>query len=112
VTVGKPDALPAMAVPEGAGDVWKLTLETPMGPQSMIAVLNIADETVSGKIQSEMGAQSVSGTVSGNCLAWTMKVTKPMPIELGFNVKLSGDTMTGDVALGTFGTASLTGRRA
>jgi hypothetical protein len=41
-----------------------------------------------------------------------MKVTQPMPIELAFEVRMDGNAMNGDVKLGGFGTAKLTGTRA
>ena len=112
VTVGKPEPLVATAAPEGPGDVWNLVLETPMGPQKMVARLAVDDAAVSGAIRSEMGSEPVSGTAAGDVLSWTMKVTKPMSLELGFTVKRAGDTMSGEVTLGAFGSAKISGTRA
>jgi cytochrome P450 len=98
--------------PAGEGEAWTLTLQTPMGPQTMMARLNVQGATLTGQIQSQMGSQDISGTASGDDLAWTMSVKQPMPIELSFKAKRSGDTITGEVALGAFGTAQLSGVRA
>jgi carbon-monoxide dehydrogenase large subunit len=40
-----------------------------------------------------------------------MKVTKPMPVTLKYNVEVDGDRMAGKVKLGMMGTAKLTGER-
>ena len=120
--IGAPDPAPSMAGPAGGpsaataangeGALWNTTLQTPMGPQNMQVRLNIQGKTLTGTIQSQMGGGDISGTASGKDLAWTMKVTQPMPLELEFKVEVDGNAMRGDVKLGGFGTAKLTGTRA
>ena len=41
-----------------------------------------------------------------------MRVTQPKPLELEFKVEVDGNAMSGDVKLGDFGTAKLSGTRA
>jgi hypothetical protein len=90
---------------------WKLTLKTPMGPQSMNANFTTQGDTFTGKIESPMGNQDVSGTVSGDTLSWSSSITSPMPLNLEFQATVDGDKMTGTVKLGAFGNAPLTGER-
>ena len=97
---------------EGEGNLWNATLQSPMGPQQMQIRLNLQGNTLTGSVHSAMGGGDIAGTASGNDLTWTMKMTQPMPIELAFKVKLDGNAMSGDVQLGAFGTAKLTGARA
>ncbi len=90
---------------------WKMTLSTPMGPQEITAHIVTRGATFTGKIDSPMGAQDISGSVSGDTLTWSSDITKPMPMTLGFEVKVEGDKMNGSVKLGAFGNAPLTGHR-
>jgi hypothetical protein len=111
VGVAPDDAPPAPAM-SGEGDLWELTLSTPMGPQKMSALIKVDGAALTGKIQSQMGSQDIAGTASGDDLAWKMSVTQPIALELDFKVKRNGDTMSGEVVLGAFGKATLTGARA
>jgi cytochrome P450 len=91
---------------------WELTLQTPMGPQVMTAQIARNGGSFAGTISSgEMGIQGITGKISGNTLTWTLSLTKPMSIKLGFEAKVDGDVMTGAVKLGMFGKAALTGKR-
>lgn len=90
---------------------WKITLATPMGPQEMTAQLTEDGSTLTGQLDSPMGSEAVNGTVTGNKLAWNTKVSKPMPLDLGFDVTVEGDTLSGTVKLGMFGNAALSGER-
>ena len=56
---------------------WKITISTPMGPQTVEAA-----------------------------------ITTPMPMTLEFVATVEGDNMKGNVKLGSFGNAGLTGVRA
>ena len=94
------------------GETWKLTLQTPMGPQEMTAILVRDGESVTGRIDSPMGGEVISnGKAAGDKLIWTMQVTKPTSIKLSFDVKVEGDQMNGKVKLGFFGSAALSGHR-
>ena len=59
-----------------------------------------------------MGSQEVSGKVDGDTLTWSASITSPMPMTLEFSATVSGDAMTGNVKLGAFGNAPLSGVRA
>ncbi|WP_428332271.1 hypothetical protein [Novosphingobium sp.] len=90
---------------------WKITLSTPMGPQEMTATFDADSAAMTGTIESSLGSEAISGTASGDTLAWTMKVTKPMPLDLSFDVNVEGDAMTGTCKLGMFGNAGVVGVR-
>lgn len=90
---------------------WKISISTPMGPQEMTAQLAEDGSTLSGQLDSPMGSEPVNGTVAGNKLTWTTKVTKPMPLDLTFDVTVEGDSLTGTVKLGMFGNGGLSGTR-
>ena len=90
---------------------WKVTINTPMGARTMDVNIATSGDTFKGKVDSEMGAQEVTGKVDGDTLTWNTDITNPMPMKLEFTAKVEGDKMSGNVKLGMFGNASLTGER-
>jgi hypothetical protein len=91
---------------------WKITINTPMGAQTVDASITTNGDTFTGTTKGQMGEQSVEGKVNGDTLTWSTAITSPMPMTLEFNATVNGDNMTGNVKLGAFGNASLTGVRA
>ncbi len=90
---------------------WKITINTPMGAQEVTASITTSGDTFTGKTSGRMGDSDVSGKVSGDTLTWSAAITQPMPMTLEFEATVSGDTMTGNVKLGAFGNAPLSGVR-
>jgi len=91
---------------------WKITMNTPMGARTVTASITTSGDTFTGSTQSDMGAADISGKVDGDTLSWSTDITNPMPMKLEFTAKVDGDKMSGNVKLGMFGNASLTGERA
>ena len=91
---------------------WKITINTPMGAQEVNASITTSGDTFTGKTSGRMGDADVSGTVAGDTLTWSSAITQPMPMTLDFEATASGDAMTGNVKLGAFGNAPLSGVRA
>ena len=94
-----------------ADGTWKITINTPMGPQTVNATINTSGDTFTGKTESPMGSQEITGKVAGDTLTWSANITSPMPMQLDFEAKVDGDKMTGNVKLGAFGNAPLSGER-
>jgi hypothetical protein len=94
-----------------ADGTWKITINTPMGAQEVTATITTTGDTFTGKTSGPMGAQDVSGKVAGDTLTWSANITSPMPMTLEFEAKVAGDAMTGNVKLGAFGNAPLNGVR-
>ena len=91
---------------------WKMVLATPMGPQAMVGRFTTDAEVLKGVLESDQGSMEFQGVVEGNRLKWDMKVTKPMPLTLKYDLTVEGDTISGKAKLGMFGTAKVTGQRA
>ena len=91
---------------------WKVTINTPMGARTMDVAITTSGDSFTGKVDSEMGSQEVTGKVDGDTLTWSTDITNPMPMKLEFTAKVDGDKMSGNVKLGMFGNAALTGERA
>ena len=91
---------------------WKITINTPMGAQEVAASIQTNGDTFTGKTSGRMGESEISGSVNGNTLTWSANITQPMPMTLEFEATVDGDAMKGNVKLGAFGNAPLTGVRA
>ena len=103
---------PAPAAPPQAIDgTWRMVMDTPMGAQEMTGTFRTEGEVLTGTLASPEGDQDFAGTVAGNRLKWDMKVTKPMPITLKYDLTIDGDTLAGTAKLGMFGKAKITGTR-
>ncbi|HSV03711.1 MAG TPA: hypothetical protein VLI41_10965 [Phenylobacterium sp.] len=90
---------------------WKITINTPMGAQTVNANIKTNGDTFTGTTEGQMGKQEVSGKVNGDTLTWNADITQPMPMTLEFTATVAGDNMNGNVKLGMFGNAPLSGVR-
>jgi hypothetical protein len=95
-----------------ADGTWKITINTPMGAQEVTAEITTSGDTFTGKTSGRMGDSEVAGKVDGDTLTWSAAITQPMPMTLEFSATVAGDAMTGNVKLGAFGNAPLSGVRA
>jgi hypothetical protein len=94
---------------------WEVSMSTPMGAQAATLDLEEDGGTLTGSMSAAMAPEAIEisdGTVDGNNLTWKAALTQPMPITLEFTAAIDGDSITGNVKLGTFGDASFEGKRA
>lgn len=91
--------------------VWKVTLSTPAGPQAIRLHLEVRAGRFTGRIEGPMGNQDIDGAAAGGSLSWVMKVSKPIPLKVSFEVSVDGDHMSGFAKAGIFGKAPLQGER-
>jgi cytochrome P450 len=103
---------PAAAASAPAGERWRMTLKTPMGPQEMTAQIVRDGAAFTGHIESPMGSEAITGgRIAGDALSWSMEVKKPVALKVSFEVTVEGDRMTGKAKLGMFGSATVEGER-
>lgn len=91
---------------------WKTTVNSPMGVQEGTLEIAASGDSFTGKMGGRMGEQAISGKVDGETATWSASITSPFPMTLEFTVTVSGDTMSGSVKAGAFGSSPLTGVRA
>ena len=91
---------------------WKITINSPMGAQEVNATITTSGDTFTGTTSGRMGEQTIEGKVAGDTLTWSAAITQPMPMTLEFTATVAGDSMSGNVKLGAFGSAPLSGVRA
>ena len=103
--------LPAMAQDSLAG-TWELTLETPQGANTVNMDLKQDADKVTGELTSPLGAVPVSGTYTGGTMALTANIDiQGTALTLGFNGKVTGNSIAGSVKLGDFGEFPFSGAR-
>lgn len=92
---------------------WNVKIKTPMGEQGGLLELMADGASLTGSMSGNMGSVSIeNGSVAGDAVKWSAKVTSPMPITLEFDGKVAGDSLSGSVKLGAFGTSTFSGTRA
>ena len=91
---------------------WKCTVKSPLGDQDLTLSVTSEGNRFTGQAGGAMGAMPVEGEVNGDTLIWKMSITVPMPMTLDCDAAVSGDTLTGNVGAGGFGSFALTGTRA
>lgn len=90
---------------------WEVSISTPMGEQKGKVTLTPNGNDLNGKMESDMVTKDFTGTVDGDTAKWEIDITSPMPMTLKVSATADGDTLTGDVGLGMFGSAPMTGKR-
>ncbi len=91
---------------------YECVTKTPMGDQKSDVTIVVDGDTFTGSNVGAMGSMELeNGKVDGNKLTWSMKMTVPMPMTLEGEATIDGDTLTGGVKAGAFGTFAMTGTR-
>lgn len=110
VTLG-PVAPPAAAQGSTAGD-WDVSLETPLGAQSVTLSLKQDGEKLTGELANPLGALPVTGSYTSGMMAVNATlVFQGMSLQLGLNGKVDGDTLSGTAKAGDLGEFPFTGKR-
>ena len=91
---------------------WEVTVKSPMGDQKSVLTINSNGDSFTGKMQGSLGSMDIAnGSVNGNTLSWKMDMTAPMPMTLDCTATVDGDTITGEVKAGAFGSMPVSGTR-
>ena len=86
--------------------------KSPMGDQKSVFTVTSDGDSFSGQNAGAMGALDVeNGKVDGNKLTWTMNMKVPMPMTLECEAMIDGDTLTGTIKAGAFGSMARPGTR-
>jgi len=92
---------------------FNISMSTPMGAQTGTLTLQSEGDSLSGSYSGQRGEQSFSGgTASGDEANWSIQVAGPMgQMKLDFKAAVKGDEISGQVQLGSFGSANFSGKR-
>ncbi len=97
-----------MATVDGSYDC---TVKSPLGDQKMTLTVRSSGDTFTGDVSGAMGSMDVTGTVEGDKVSWKQSMTVPMPMTLDCEATIDGDTLTGTVGAGAFGSFPMSGTR-
>lgn len=92
---------------------WNTVTKSPMGDQAATLTIRSSGDSFTGSYASPMGSLDIKdGQVNGDTLNWSLETVVPMPMTLTCTATVDGDTMTGSVTAGGFGSFPMTGTRA
>ncbi|WP_242138666.1 MULTISPECIES: hypothetical protein [unclassified Sphingomonas] len=98
-----------MAAVDGS---WDTIVKSPLGDQKAVLTVKTDGDSWTGSQVGAMGAVDITdGKVEGDTIKWTMSITVPMPMSLDCSATAEGDTLTGTVGAGAFGSFPMTGTR-
>ena len=96
----------------GVDGSYDCVTKSPMGDQKSVFTVNSSGDSFTGQNAGAMGSLDVeNGKVDGNKLTWTMAMKVPMPMTLEAEATIDGDTLTGTIKAGAFGSMAMTGTR-
>jgi len=90
---------------------WDIVVESPVGKQPGKGIFKVEGGKISGTQSGAQGSVDVQGKVDGSHATMTGKTYVPFPITLEFDVTLDGDTFSGTMKTGPFGTFPVTAKR-
>lgn len=91
---------------------WDTVTKSPMGDQKATLTIKQDGGAFTGSYTGAMGSVDIQdGKVDGDTLAWKLSIVVPMPMTLDCTATISGDTMTGSVGAGAFGSFPMEGTR-
>lgn len=91
---------------------WDCVVKSPLGDQKSVLTVNSNGNSWTGTNAGAMGSVEITdGKVDGNKLTWSMQVSVPMPMKLDGAATVEGDSITGTVTAGAFGSFPMSGSR-
>lgn len=91
---------------------WNLSIATPIGKQAV--VLELIDDNGSLRGTATGAGETVdlvNPRLDENRLTWTQSITKPVKLDLAFDVTFDGDALEGTAKAGLLPKSKVTGAR-
>ena len=86
--------------------------KSPMGDQQATLTVKSDGGTFTGSYSGAMGSTEITdGKVDGDKLSWKVAIVVPMPMTLDCEATVDGDTISGTVGAGAFGSFPMAGNR-
>jgi hypothetical protein len=96
-----------------AAGTWNLSIATPIGKQEVVLELvddgGVLSGTATGAGET---VDLVSPMLDGDRLTWTQSITKPIKLDLAFDLTIDGDALEGTAKAGVLPKSKVTGTRA
>ncbi len=95
-----------------AEERWALTIATPIGRQEAVITLREGRGGLVGEATGAVETVPLHDLVrDGDRLTWSQRITRPMRLDLTFEVTTDGDLLTGTARAGRLPASRVTGRR-
>ncbi len=89
-----------------------IKISTPIGTQSVILELTESGDMIKGIAKGNAETtQLIDPVLAGNRLTWKQSITKPMRLNLTFDVTIDGNTLSGTSKAGMLPTSKVIGMR-
>lgn len=95
----------------GIDGSYDCVVKSPLGDQKTTLTVKSDGSRFTGTNAGAMGSMDVEGEVNGNTLTWKQQMTVPMPMTLDCTATVEGDSITGSVGAGAFGSFPMSGTR-
>lgn len=102
-------------MPQQVEGAWELSIQTPLGRQHTVLTLTRHENSLSGTMRDVRHGELVELKElqqQGTRLTWAQSITRPMRLNLTFEVTVDGDELTGLAKAGRLPASRVTGRRA
>ena len=104
----KPKETPAVNVT----GTWDMAVETPQGTMSLTAAFKQEGEKLTGTQSSQMGDIALEGSVKGTDIAFVVVFNmQGQDMTITYAGKIDGDTMSGTIEFGSFGSSTWTAQK-
>jgi hypothetical protein len=91
---------------------WLMSVETQAGSGTPTFTLVQKGDQLSGTYKGQFGEAPVTGTVKGNDITITYKISaQGQDVDVVYTGTLDGDKVSGKVKLGSFGDGTFTGKK-
>jgi hypothetical protein len=93
---------------------WNVVTDTPVGKQTIVVELAGTDDALRGAAKDRWHPHDLELRdirVDGDKLSWAMSMTKPVRLELTYDVTIDGDTMSGQAKAGRLLRSKVSGER-
>jgi hypothetical protein len=91
---------------------WIMTVQTSAGSGSPTFTLVQKGDAISGTYKGQLGEAPVTGTMNGNDMALEFNIdAQGQSLTIKYTGKVDGKTVSGNVALGAFGSGTFTGAK-
>ncbi len=91
---------------------WDTVTKSPMGDQKATLTVKSDSSSFTGTYSGALGSTAITdGKVEGDTLSWKVSIMVPMPMTLDCEATVEGDTISGTVGAGAFGSFPMAGSR-
>jgi hypothetical protein len=95
---------------------WDVTIKTPIGSLAVVYMFTECDGTIAGTAAGQGETVPLRGIVivndaAGQLVTWKQSVTKPIRLNLDFDVTVNGDRLSGHSRVGRLPRSAVNGVR-